>query len=181
MYNKDSRQVRGSDAEEEVVQIVDRNDFPVDAVPRSVMRAKRLIHRATYIFVFNAAGELFIQKRTMEKDIHPGYWDLAAGGVVAAGESYEESAERELAEELGVTASLTFHFDHYYEDEGNRVWGRVFSCTHEGPFILQPEEIVEGRFLSADRILKMVKTKPFSPDRVAIFHRLREEGFLQND
>ena len=111
----------------EIVQIVDRNNKIIDAVPRSVMRRDRLIHRASYILVFNRNNELFIQKRTMSKDVYPGYWDIAAGGVVLANESYLQSANRELHEELGVTDIPLYPlFDNYHEDNSNRVWGRVY-------------------------------------------------------
>ncbi|MEJ2236291.1 MAG: NUDIX domain-containing protein, partial [Syntrophobacterales bacterium] len=81
---------------DEVVIIVDEENNEVGAVPRHEMRAGRLPHRATYILVFNSRGELFLQKRTQTKDVFPGYYDVAAGGVVLAGESYEGGAGREL-------------------------------------------------------------------------------------
>ena len=80
---------------EELVEIVDRDNRPIGALTRRLMREQGLIHRAAYILVFNTAGELFLQKRTLTKDIYPGYWDMAAGGVVLAGESYEAAARRE--------------------------------------------------------------------------------------
>ncbi|MCW5208454.1 NUDIX hydrolase, partial [Desulfobulbus sp. US2] len=67
---------------EEIVQIVDEHNRELGELPRRLMREQRLIHRASYILVFNAVGELFIQKRTTTKDVYPGYWDVAAGGVV---------------------------------------------------------------------------------------------------
>lgn len=158
----------------EQVQIVDRLNRPTGVVPRSVMRRQALTHRASYILVFNAAGELFLQKRTLTKDIYPGYWDVAAGGVVLAGESYEGSAKRELAEELGITGvSLTFLFDHYYEDAANRVWGRIFECCHEGPFILQAEEIDYGCFMPVVEALNLSLEEPFTPDGVEILRKSR--------
>ena len=36
------------------------------------------------------------------RDVFPGYYDIAAGGVVLAGETYEAGARRELAEEVGI-------------------------------------------------------------------------------
>ena len=72
---------------DEVVIIVDEENNEVGAVPRREMRAGRLLHRATYILVFNSRGELYVQKRTQKKDVFPGYYDVAAGGVVLAGES----------------------------------------------------------------------------------------------
>ncbi len=161
---------------EEVVQIVDRDNREIDAVPRRIMRKRRLIHRASYILVFNAAGELFLQKRTMTKDIYPGHWDVAAGGVVLAGESYEESAARELAEELGVRDVRLRHlFDHFHEDDDNRVWGRIFACEHEGPFTLQAEEVESGRFLPLERVWQLSRQEPFTPDGLEILARLVQQ------
>ena len=137
------------------------------------MREQDLIHRACYILVFNPADELFIQRRTMTKDVFPGYLDVAAGGVVLAGESYPESAERELEEELGVTVNgLEFLFAHYYEDDKNRVWGHVFRCTHPGPFTLQEEEVEDGWFLSLPEIFALSEKEPFTPDGLEILRRL---------
>ena len=87
---------------DEIVQIVDDENRPVGAAPRRRMRAEVLPHRATYIFVMDGGGRILVQRRTDTKDLFPGYYDLAAGGVVAAGESYEECAVREAEEELGI-------------------------------------------------------------------------------
>lgn len=85
----------------EEVAIVDRDNRLIGSAPRHEMRAKGLIHRATYILVFNRKGEIFVQERTTSKDIYPGYFDVATGGVMLTGESYRQSAARELAEEPG--------------------------------------------------------------------------------
>jgi len=160
---------------EEIVQIVDRDNRVTDALPRHLMRSGGLIHRASYILVFNHRQEIFVQKRTTTKDIYPGYWDVAAGGVVLALESYEQSASRELTEELGVSGiPLTPLFDHYFEDATNRVWGRVFRCTHEGPFTLQPEEVESGCFMPIPQILESSLREPFTPDGILILRRLAD-------
>jgi 8-oxo-dGTP pyrophosphatase MutT (NUDIX family) len=158
---------------DEIVQLVDLYNRITGECPRSVMRARRLVHRASYILVFNRQDKLFVQKRTMTKDIYPGYWDIAAGGVVLAGESYETSAERELSEELGVSGvSMEFMFDSYYEDSENRVWGRIFTCLHEGPFSLQAEEIDSGRFMTVSEALDLSNQEPFTQDGLEILKKL---------
>ena len=158
---------------EEIVKIVDQDNCPIGAVTRQIMRQQKLIHQASYILVFNSSGELFIQKRTKSKDIYPGYWDLAAGGVVQTGESYEESAHRELREELGLAnAKLRFLFDQYYEDADNKVWGRIFSCTSNGPFTLQTEEIDYGRFIPLAEIAQLHQTEPVTPDGLQLLRRI---------
>lgn len=169
-------------ADEEMVVIVDDENRVVGAAPRSKMRKERLPHRAVYVLVFNSANELFVQKRTMSKDIYPGYYDIAAGGVVAANESYEQSAERELAEELGVSSvPLSFLFDCRYEDEDNLVWGRVFACRYDGRVILQEEEVASGRFMPFAAIQALSRRELFTPDGLVILARLVQEYGLPEE
>ena len=66
-------------AHDEKIVVVDQKNRVVGEAFRSEMREKKLIHRASYILVFNSVGEVFIQKRTILKDIYPGYYDVAAG------------------------------------------------------------------------------------------------------
>ena len=162
---------------EELVAIVDRDNRPLGAVTRRIMRQQRLIHRATYILVLNSEGSLFIQKRSQSKDIYPGFWDIAAGGVVLAGEDYEAAALRELHEELGIKGkALDYLFDQYFEDEANQVWGRIYTCRHNGPFILQAEEIDHGRFLPPAEVAALNQTEPVTPDGLLILERVLASG-----
>ena len=133
----------------EIVSIINCADAETGAIPRPELRRHGGIYRVNYILVFNAAGQILAQRRSIDKDLYPGKLDLAAGGVVSSGESYEASAKRELAEELGVSPPLTEHFNLWFENTKqkpiNRTWGKVFSCTHEGPFTLQESEVESGR------------------------------------
>ncbi len=160
---------------DEIVQIVDRHNRKIGHQPRSRMLAEKLIPRASYILVFNDKEEFFLQKRTATKDIYPGYWDVAAGGVVLADESYEDTAARELEEELGVRdVPLQFCFDHYYDQGGNRVWGRVFTCRHNGPFVLQESEVAGGMFVSVAEALLLKDREHFSPNGLEILYKLQK-------
>ncbi|MEM7250365.1 MAG: NUDIX hydrolase YfcD [Pseudomonadota bacterium] len=157
---------------EEQVSIVDQKNHVIGSAPRSQMRRDRLLHRATFIFVFNEADEILVQKRTASKDLYPGYFDLAAGGVVVVGESYDESAQRELGEELGVFGiDLTTHFSFLYEDAATRCWGRVYSCRSDGPFTLQAEEVESVRFVSPMSVPNN-EISPVTPDSLIALGRL---------
>jgi 8-oxo-dGTP pyrophosphatase MutT (NUDIX family) len=152
-------------ASEERVAIVDAGNRFVCAAPRWRMRRDNLIHRACYILVFNARGEIFVHQRTATKDVYPGCYDIAAGGVVLAGESYDEAAHRELAEELGIAGlPLAQLFDIFWQDAHCRVWGRVYRCVYDGPMTLQPEEVVSGRFMDPEAVLRDLPVDRVTPD-----------------
>ena len=151
----------------ELVDIVDADDRVIGQATRADMRARKLRHRATYILVFNGQGQLFVHRRTATKDVYPSYYDVAVGGVVAAGESYDHGARRELAEELGITGVvprpiLSFR----YGDAESPVNGRVYSCTYDGVLVLQEDEIAAGEWLDLDVVFERIREQPFCPDGV---------------
>ncbi|MEL4168569.1 MULTISPECIES: NUDIX hydrolase [unclassified Pseudomonas] len=165
-----------SDAE--LIAWVDENDNLLGSLVRSELRERGLIGRGTYIMLFNSAGELCVHRRTLSKAIYPGFWDVAAGGMVQANETYAESAARELAEELGVSGVPLMAHDHFYfEDPGSRLWCSAFSAVWDGPLVLQPEEVLEARFLSIGQVLEEIRCKPYCPDSLAALERyLRVHG-----
>ena len=164
--------------EDEIVTIVDEYNNVVGALPRKEMRAKRLLHRATYVIVFNPREELYVHKRTPTKDVFPGYYDVAAGGVVLEGETCEQGAMRELSEELGICGvSLRRLFDFYYQDEHIRVWGAAFSCVYGGQMVLQKDEVESGAFLNIEEVLRLTESEPFTPDGLYVLRRyLNDRG-----
>jgi len=134
---------------DELLDVVDANDEFVAVKTRGEIHASRLMHRAVHILLFNSSGELFLQKRSMNKDEQPGLWDSSAAGHVDSGEDYLQCAERELGEELGIAidrplqalfklpASLRTGNEHCM----------VYRYFHDGPLILQEQEIDEGAWI----------------------------------
>lgn len=162
---------------DELVDILDDDGRVVRVVTRREMRVGRLPHRCVYLLVFNARGELFVHLRTPTKDIYASHWDVAAGGVPSAGESWDEAALREGREELGVTLGLEPLFPIRYEDPLVVVQGRVYRATHDGPFTLQPEEVVRGEFVPLEDALARIDREPFCPDGVVVLNEyLRRHG-----
>ncbi|EXF91545.1 NUDIX hydrolase [Pseudomonas fluorescens HK44] len=165
-----------SDAEH--IAWVDEQDNLLGSLVRSDLRERGLIGRGTYIMLFNSAGELCVHQRTFSKAIYPGFWDVAAGGMVLATETYAESAARELEEELGVSGvELTAHDHFFFEDTGNRLWCSAFSAVWDGPLILQPEEVLQARFIPIEQVMQEITQKPYCPDSLAALKRyLRARG-----
>lgn len=152
----------------ELVDVIDAAGNTIGTVTRQEMRARRLPHRCVYILVFNRVGELFVHLRTPTKDVFPAHWDVAVGGVLVAGESFEQGAQRELHEELGVAAELEMLFPYRHMDDATVVGAMVYRATHDGPFRYQPEEVVEGEFLTIATALARAQELPFCPDGLAV-------------
>jgi len=159
-----------SDLEE--IDVVDDDDRVIGRATRREVRERRLRHRATYVLVFNGGGQIFVHLRTADKDVYPSYYDVAVGGVVGAGETYDEAARREVEEEIGIVAApLRSILPLRYEDEQNRVNGMVYSLTHDGALRLCEDEIVSGEWLDLDQVIERVQHDPFCPDGIEALFR----------
>ncbi|MFP3516060.1 NUDIX hydrolase [Pseudomonas sp. SIMBA_077] len=156
----------------EQVVWVDRDDRVLGALARHELRQRGLIGRGTFILLFNSAGELCVHQRTLSKALYPGFWDVAAGGMVGADETYAESAARELAEELGVSGiELIAHERFYFEGPYNQLWCGVFSGVWDGPLQVQPEEVQSALFMPVDEALRRSEGEDFCPDSLAALKR----------
>jgi isopentenyldiphosphate isomerase len=153
---------------DELVDVVDENDRVVSRATRAQMRQSNLRHRCAYVLVFNSRGQLFVHQRTVAKDIFPGYWDVTIGGVLEAGERYDEGAGRELYEELGIrNAPVRRLFPMKYQDSETTVHGMVYSCTADQVPRLQASEIATGEWMDLDAVLEQTVRAKFCPDGLA--------------
>lgn len=93
---------------EEIFDVCDFNDQVIGQAPRSVVHRDKLLHRAVHVFVLNSRNELLVQVRSATKDEFPHCYTSSASGHLSTGEGYQESAVRELEEEIGIAAPLEF-------------------------------------------------------------------------
>ena len=166
---------------EEIFDVVNERDEVIGQAPRSEVHRRKLHHRAVHVLVFNARGELFLQKRSMKKDCYPGAWDSSASGHLDRGEDYDVCAVREVREELGVQLPAVprrlFKIDSCAETGQEFVW--IYQCQHEGPFDLHPEEIERGGWFQPAEISRWMEEKPdeFASALILIWRRwLKELG-----
>ncbi|MBI4149223.1 NUDIX domain-containing protein, partial [Candidatus Woesearchaeota archaeon] len=108
---------------EETVYHVDEHDRIIEKITRGKSWNHRLIHRGVAVLITNSNGKILVHKRSKNKKIYPGYYDIFFGGWTSYGETYKESAVREVQEELGIKEiKLHFLFKIMYEDEIERNW-----------------------------------------------------------
>ena len=168
----------------ELVQLYDAAGQPAGTATRERMRAENLTHAATAVVLRDRLGRVHVHRRTDTKDLYPGRFDFAAGGVVAAGEDPATAAARELAEELGVTGvELEPIGVARYRDERTDYWGHCFTAAWDGELRLQPEEVAWGEWWPLDRLVAALDDPdwPVMPDTAGLLggwlrERLSDEG-----
>jgi 8-oxo-dGTP pyrophosphatase MutT (NUDIX family) len=132
------------DPAHELVEVVDRHGTVERIVTRAEMRAKVLRHRSTYVVVRRTNGDLVVHRRADWKDVNPGLWDIAFGGVVGVGEDWIPAAQRELAEEAGLPAAeLAPLGSGTYDEADGKILGRVFEATTDAALSCPDGEVVE--------------------------------------
>lgn len=147
---------------EEPFDVVDEQDRVIRQAERRDVHAQGWLHRAVHILVFNGAGEVFLQKRSMRKDMSPGLWDSSCSGHVDAGEEYDVAAWRELEEEIGLKLPKPpprwFRVTACAETGQEFVW--VYRVESDGPFVLCQEEIDRGEWVAPAELNRRIRERP---------------------
>ncbi|MEV5959308.1 NUDIX domain-containing protein [Streptomyces sp. NPDC051987] len=164
-------------AADEILDIVDEHDQVIGQSPRGEAYARGLRHRCVFIQARDAAGRVFVHRRTATKLVFPSLHDMFVGGVVGAGESYDDAALREAEEELGVSGlpRPTFLFKFLYDGGAGRSWwSAVYEVRCELPVRPQVEEVAWHDFLTDEEVVSRLGEWEWVPDGVAAWERLRE-------
>lgn len=149
------------------IAVVDANDHFVRWATRAEVHEQHLVHRSIHVTVLHPDGRMLLQRRHPDKITYPDHWDVAVAGHVeeqdypagpdeALDQVYADVATRELHEELGIHAQLQPDSHSppvagvHYEQT------RHFFAVHPGPFTLQPEEVVEIRWVTPAQLAAML-------------------------
>jgi 8-oxo-dGTP pyrophosphatase MutT (NUDIX family) len=164
---------------DELVALYDADGAAVGTVARSVAYRDGLWHASTAVLVRTTDGErVYLHRRSPEKMIFPGLYDCWAGGVLGPGETPDDAAARELAEELGIEGVPLHPLGRYRYDDGRyRYHVHGYEVRWDGPVRHQPEEVVWGGWVTLDELHALLADPqrwPFVPDgRALVAHWLR--------
>ena len=160
----------------EMVPVVEANGLVIGQASRqSVHGGTKLMHPVIHLHIINREGCLYIQKRSMRKDLLPGCWDTAVGGHVDYGESLEEALYREAFEELGFRDFNPVYLKSYvWESTREKELVNVFATV--GNFTLKPDndEVDEGRYWSMSEIESNLGKGLFTPNFEQEFRSIKD-------
>ncbi|MDR1502317.1 MAG: NUDIX domain-containing protein [Prevotella sp.] len=139
---------------EEIFPLVDETGNIIGQAPRSVCHdGSKLLHPVIHLHIFNSYGELYLQKRSATKDVQPNKWDSSVAGHIDLDETPEIAAGREAGEELGLSGIKPYFITKYIiETDRERELSYCFYAIYNGNFVLNKEELADGRFWKIEEI-----------------------------
>jgi 8-oxo-dGTP pyrophosphatase MutT (NUDIX family) len=160
---------------DELLDIVDEDDRVVGQARRGDAYERHLRHRCVFVLARDPDGRIFVHRRTAQKLVFPSRYDMFVGGVVGAGESYDDAALREAEEELGVSGlprpAPVLKF--LYSDGGQSWWSWVYEVECALAVRPQAEEVAWHTFLTDEELHDRLPQWDWVPDGLEAFHQLR--------
>jgi 16S rRNA (adenine1518-N6/adenine1519-N6)-dimethyltransferase len=165
----------------EVFDIVDENDQVTGQASRVEVHARKLLHRAVHVFIFNKRGDLLLQQRSMFKDVHPGVWGSSVSGHLDAGEDYAAAVLRELDEEMGIQAETPPEEIARIAPSEATGWEhvRLYRMTHQGAVRFPAAEVSAAAWFPLAEIEAWLAARPedFSPGFSECWKAVRSQVF----
>jgi isopentenyldiphosphate isomerase len=134
------------------------------------------LHPVIHVHIIDRFSRIYLQKRSMKKDIQPGKWDTAVGGHVSYGESIVEAVFREAYEELRLIEFNPIHIETYqFESPVEKEMVSIFAAV--GSYELAPDldEVDEGRWWPVEEIDANMGKGVFTPNFESEFQMIRKQ------
>ncbi len=150
---------------QERVILVDRLDREIGTEEKLKAHREGKLHRAFSVFIFNAKGELLLQKRAATKYHSGSLWTNTCCSHPRPGESHYCAARRRLNEEMGFDCELTelFSFVYHTKLENNlfeHELDHVFVGIFDGRPIPNLKEVDDWKWMSIDSLERDVGENP---------------------
>ena len=138
----------------EYFDVCDERGLPTgEIVERSTAHSKGILHRTAHVWIIRESEgrwQVLLQKRSENKDSYPGMYDTSSAGHIPAGTEPQDSALRELKEELGITAK---------KEQLKRI----------GTFRTEYEEVFHGEPFHDNEVISVyVYSEPVDPDQLVL-------------
>jgi carbamoyl-phosphate synthase small subunit len=162
--------------QEEMLDVIDENENILYSAPKSKVTGPEVLTKVAACLIYNSKGDLLIPKRAATKKLSPSEYELAAGGWVKSGEHPEQTIQRELNEELGltyITPELVFKF-RFKDSKADQIT-YVYKIIHNGPFMLDKNEVEYCEWTPLEKLDQLMRELPFiAPAQYAYKHHYNE-------
>ena len=161
----------------EYFPVVEPSGLVVGRSPREYCHSgAKPLHPVIHVHIIDRYGRIYLQKRSMRKEIQPGKWDTAVGGHVSYGESILEAVYREASEELGFSEFHPVHIMTYeFESSIEREMVNVYAVI--GSYDLHPDldEVAEGRWWDIAEVDATIGKEIYTPNFESEFKMIRSQ------
>ncbi|PIN81996.1 hypothetical protein COV11_00170 [Candidatus Woesearchaeota archaeon CG10_big_fil_rev_8_21_14_0_10_30_7] len=159
----------------EYIEVLNEKKEVINKVSRKEVHEKGLFHKGICGVVLKD-GKVFIQKRRENKDVFPGMYEVSYSGHVLVGESWLESAKRELKEELNIEGDFELLAEEIVVEEKVNCLFKVFLIKNiTGELKLQKEEVTSGEFKTKQEIQTMLNKYKFTPITHLLFKKYSDK------
>ncbi|MDO4459954.1 MAG: NUDIX domain-containing protein [Clostridia bacterium] len=158
----------------EYLDVVDEFGEPTGEITeRSEAHRKGIRHRTSHVWIYSLEKDkpfILVQKRCSHKDSYPNCYDISSAGHIPAGIGYEESAIRELKEELGLEIDINqlqyigqnaiYSEEEFYGEKftDNQIYNvYMLQLPVNTVFTLQESEIDDVKWFEFDDLCNAVK------------------------
>ena len=149
----------------ENVILVDKQDNMIGAMEKLEVHRKGLLHRAYSILVFNAKGELLLQKRSVSKYHSGGLWSNTCCSHPGPDESMDVATRQRLRHEMGIDIQPEFAFKFIYKcelDKGliEHEFDHVFTGLYNDAPFINPAEVDDWKFIDIKTLRNELENNP---------------------
>ncbi|MEU3515417.1 NUDIX domain-containing protein [Streptomyces sp. NPDC006654] len=158
---------------DEWVERVDGRDRVLGVVTRREAIREGWLHRVAVTVCRDDRRRILVHRRSEQVSRFPGLYEVEVGGAAHVGESYEQAAARELAEEMGIRAQPRLLFTFVNRSGLSPHWLAVHEAVVPEPDAVVPDpgEVAWHGWLTEPELGSALSEWRFTPDSREAFSR----------
>lgn len=168
--------IREAPKNTEIIPIVEATGMVVGRTTRAYCHGGECpLHPVVHLHIIDRFSRVYLQKRSLSRELYPGCWDTAVGGHITYGEQLEEALYREAAEELGLYDFNPVHLRSYvYHGKNEEELVNVFATIRSSMPKVSNDEVSEARFWTRESIAKAEGTGVLTPNFEAEYEQIKD-------